>query len=97
MVGLGLLEMVAGRGAHKVARFAISIARVEVPEMGLRLLPVGGDPAVLVTSAGKPYAFVPLAVVDGCTARAPVGEQAHRVAMLSAGSAGWQSSGNDRA
>jgi len=27
-------------------------------------------PAVLVTSAGKPYAFVSLAVVDGCIAAA---------------------------
>jgi hypothetical protein len=42
----------------------------EVPEMGLRFLDVGGDLAVLVTSAGKPYAFVSLAVVDGCIAGA---------------------------
>jgi RNA polymerase sigma-70 factor (ECF subfamily) len=57
-------------GADKVARFAIGIARGEVPEMGLRFLDVGDEPAVLVTSAGKPYAFVSLAVVDGRIAEA---------------------------
>ncbi|HKS52253.1 MAG TPA: hypothetical protein VJS67_10340 [Pseudonocardiaceae bacterium] len=91
--------MAAGRGADKVAQFAIGIARGEVPEMGLRFLDVGGDPVVLVTSVGKPYAFVSLAVVDACVTRAYWWQsgQPHRVAMLRAGSAGWQSSGNDRA
>jgi RNA polymerase sigma-70 factor, ECF subfamily len=57
-------------GADKVARFTIGIARGEVPEMGLQFLDVGGGPAVLVTSADEPYAFVSLAVVDGRIAAA---------------------------